>query len=217
MFYRTTGTLRPEDAVKWDLPAQAFDLDEDYINLDDSWVKGFEFDINTHFNFLPTPFNRFALGVNATRLWSQTYYLVWKKFENLVYYKDVRPIMSVDFDKSYYQKTPSRMPSQVDLTANGWLGYDYKGFSGRVSVGYQGTRLTGVNTSTLDPGYNNYGAEYIRVDASFRQKMSKMVSVLLNLNNLTNAYEGGYRFKPQYPTGRTLYGFTADLGIQVSL
>lgn len=217
MFYRTTGTLRPEDAVKWDLPAQAFDLDEDYINLDDSWVKGFEFDINTHFNFLPTPFNRFALGVNATRLWSQTYYLVWKKFENLVYYKDVRPIMSVDFDKSYYQKTPSRMPSQVDLTANGWLGYDHKGFSGRVSVGYQGTRLTGVNTSTLDPGYNNYGAEYIRVDASFRQKVSKMVSVLLNLNNLTNAYEGGYRFKPQYPTGRTLYGFTADLGIQVSL
>jgi len=217
MFYRTSGTLRPEDALKWDLPAQAFDLDEDYINLDDSWVKGFEFDINTHFNFLPAPFNRFALGLNATRLWSQTYYLVWKKVEDLVYYNGVRPIMSVDFDKSYYQKTPSRMPSQVDLTANGWLGYDYKGFSGRVSVGYQGTRLTGVNTSTLDPGYNNYGAEYLRVDASFKQKVNKNISVLLNLNNLTNAYEGGYRYQPQYPTGRTVYGFTADLGIQVSL
>ena len=217
MFYRTSGTMRPEEAEKWDLPAQTFDLSEDYINLNDSWVKGLEFDVNTHFEFLPAPFNRFALGFNVTSLSSQTYYLVWKKIEGLVYYKDVRPILSVDFDKSYYQKTPSRMPSQVDLTANGWLGYDYKGFSGRVSVGYQGTRLNSVNTSSLELGYNTYGDEYLRVDASFKQKINKNLSVLLNLNNLTNAFEGGYRFQPQYPTGRTLYGFTADLGLQVSL
>jgi len=217
MFYQTKGTLTGEQAEKVGLPSQPFDLDEDYINLDNSWVKGIEFEVNTHFNFLPEPFNRFALGFNATRLWSNTYYLVWKKVEALVLYNNVRPVLSVDFDKSYYQQTPSRMPSQVDYTCNAWVGYDYKGFTARISMSYQGTRLLGVNTESLLPGYNNYADSYLRFDASIKQKVNKYVSVLLNLNNISNAPEEGYRYMSDYPTYTNVYGFTFDLGVQVAL
>ena len=217
MFYQISGTLNPEDAVKNGLPPQSFDLSEDYINLDDSYVKGLEFEYNTHFNFLPSPFNRIALGVNFTRLWSGTYYMVWKKVEGLVMYKDVRPVMEVDFSKSSFQKTKSRMPSQVDLTSNTWLGYDYKGFSTRVSMSYQGSRLTGINPDSDQLGYNNYTDSYLRFDVTAKQKINKYFSLLLNLNNLTNETERGYRYTSDYPTYTNMYGFSADFGIQVEL
>lgn len=216
MFYRVSGTLRPEDAVEYGLPPQSFDLNEDYINLDDSYVKGLEFEYKTHFNFLPSPFNKFVLGANFTRLWSGTYYLVWKKVEGIVLYKDVRPIMSVDFNQSYYQKTEDRMPSQVDYTSNAWLGFDHKGFSTRFSMAYQGTRLTGLNPNSEDPGYKNYTDEYLRFDLTAKQRINKYFSVLLNLNNITNAEERGYRYMNDYPTYRNMYGFTAEIGIQVN-
>lgn len=217
MFYQISGTLSPEDAVLNGLPPQSFDLNQDYINLDDSYVRGLEFEYNTHFNYLPSPFNRFALGINFTRLWSGTYYMVWKKVEDIVMYKDVRPTMEVDFTKSYFQKTESRMPSQVDYTANTWLGYDYKGFSTRVSMSYQGTRLTAINPNTDQEGYYNYADAYLRFDITTKQKINKYISLLLNINNITNASEKGYRYMSDFPTYRNMYGATADFGIQVNL
>jgi len=189
MFYQVSGTLSAERALLVGLPAQAFNLSEDYVNLDESWVRGLEFEYNTHFNFLPSPFNRFVLGFNLTRLWSGTYYMVWKRIEGIVMYKDVRPTLVVDFNKSYYQKTESRMPSQVDWTANTWLGYDFKGFSGRISMAYQGNRLTGINPNTDKKGYYTYTDNYLRFDVTAKQKITRKISVLLNLNNITNATE----------------------------
>ena len=217
MFYNISGTLSPENAVKYGLPPQSFDLNEDYMNLDNSYVRGLEFEYKTHFNFLPSPFNRFALGFNLTRLWSGTYYMVWKKVEDIVMYNNVRPTLVVDFTKSYFQKTESRMPSQVDLTSNTWLGYDYKGFSTRVSMSYQGTRLTGINPNTDQVGYYRYTDSYLRFDITAKQKINKYISLLINLNNITNATEKGYRFTSAFPTYENMYGMTADIGIQINL
>ena len=217
MFYGISGTLSPEDALKNGLPPQSFDLNEDYTNLDNSYVRGLEFDYKTHFNFLPKPFNRFAFGINFTRLWSSTYYMVWKKVEDIVLYNNVRPTLVVDFTKSYFQLTKSRMPSQVDFTANTFLGYDYKGFSTRVSMSYQGNRLTGINPNTDQLGYNRYTDAYVRFDVTAKQKINKYFSILLNLNNLTNATEKGYRFTSTFPTYENMYGFSADFGVEINL
>ncbi len=216
MFYAISGTLSPEDAVKNGLPPQSFDLNEDYTNLDKSYVKGIEFDYKTHFNFLPEPFNRFAFGVNFTRLWSSTYYLVWNKVEDIVMYNNVRPTLVVDFSKSYFKLTESRMPSQVDFTANSFIGYDFKGFSTRVSMSYQGNRLTGINPNTDQSGYYQYTDSYLRFDVTAKQKINKYISVLLNLNNLTNATEKGFRYTSAYPTYENMYGFSADLGVEIN-
>ncbi len=217
MFYAISGTLSPEDAVKNGLPPQSFDLNEDYMNLDNSSVSGIEFDYKTHFNFLPQPFNRFAFGVNFTRLWSKTFYLVWNKVEDIVMYNNVRPTLVVDFSKSYFKLVESRMPSQVDFTSNAFLGYDYKGFSTRVSMSYQGNRLTGINPNTDQLGYNRYTDAYLRFDVTAKQKITKYISVLLNLNNLTNATEKGYRYTSAYPTYENMYGFSFDLGVEINL
>ncbi|HPT21686.1 MAG TPA: TonB-dependent receptor [Bacteroidales bacterium] len=216
MFYAISGTLSSEEAVLNGLPPQSFTLNEDYINLDNSWVRGLEFEYNTHFNYLPSPFNRFTLGLNFTRLWSETSYLVWNKIEGIVMYKDVRPTMAVDFDKSYFAETKSRMPSQVDYTTNAWLGYEFKGFSGRLSMAYQGTRLTGINTTSNKIGYNTYTDSYLRFDATAKQRINKFVSVLLNLNNITNAAEKGYRYRSNYLTYKNIYGFSIDLGLELN-
>jgi outer membrane receptor for monomeric catechols len=124
--------------------------------------------------------------------------------------------MEVDFEKSYFQKTLSRMPSQVDYTTNAWIGYDYKGLSTRVSLGYQGTRLTGINPNSDDKGYDRYTDDYLRLDFTVKQRINKYISLLLNLNNITNANEKGYRYTPDFLTYRNMYGFTGELGIQVN-
>jgi len=108
------------------------------------------------------------------------------------------------------------MPSQVDFTSNLWLGYDYKGFTTRVSMSYHGNRLTGINPNTDQVGYYNYTGSYLRFDITAKQKINKSLSILLNLNNITNATETGYRYISDYPTYTNMYGFSADLGIQIN-
>lgn len=216
MFYKISGTLRPEEALGIGLPAQSFALNEDYVNFDDSYVKGLEFEYNTHFNFLPSPFNRFALGFNITRLWSGTYYYVWNQVNGLQSVRG-RPIWGVLFDESKYVKTEDRMPSQVDLTSNLWLGYDFKGFSARISMAHQGTRLTSVNIEQQNKAYNNYSASTTRIDFTAKQRINKMFSVMLNLNNLTNQTDGGYRYTTNFPTSENMYGITGELGVQINL
>jgi outer membrane receptor protein involved in Fe transport len=97
------------------------------------------------------------------------------------------------------------------------LGFEWKGFSTRASLAYQGTRLTGINVQQKSPAYNTYTGSTTRIDLTAKQRINRMVSVMLNLNNLTNATDNSYRFKTNFPTARTMYGFTAELGVQVNL
>ena len=216
MFYQTRGTLDALESVALGLPRISFGLNENYINLDDSYVKGLEFEYNTHFNFLPSPFNRFLLGFNVTRLWSGTYYLVWNKVGGIQMDRE-RPYWGIDWEESHYDKQEDRMPTQVDWTSNAWLGYDFKGFSARVSLAYQGTRLNSINTQYTSNAYNTYTASTTRIDFTAKQKINQTISILLNLNNLTNATDGAYRWQSQFPTSKTMYGFTGELGIQINL
>ena len=215
MFYQVNGTLTAQQSSDLGLPAQSFALSQDFVNLDDSYVKGLEFEYNTHFNFLPAPFNRFLLGFNVTRLWSETSYLLWVPIDGLEMARE-RPILGVDFERSHYEEMKDRMPSQVDLTLNAWLGFEFKGFSTRASLAHQGTRLTGINTQQKSDAFNNYSASTVRIDFTAKQKINDMFSVLLNMNNLTNETDRGYRYQTQYPTYKNMYGFTGELGVQVN-
>ncbi len=215
MFYaQNDGTMSMEEAIKLGLPPRPVDLNESYINLPKAWVKGIEFDYTTHFNFLPSPFNRFALGVNVTRLWSETTYKKWNRVDGLTLYKDIRPVMSVDFTKSYYKEVQSAMPSQADYTGNLWLGYDYKKLSCRVSSAYQGYRLSGINVNSESVADQNHVNHRLSFDATVKYEILKSLHVLFNANNISNAPDQNYRYTPDYLTSKTLYGSTFDIGIQ---
>ena len=84
-------------------------------------------------------------------------------------------------------------------------------------MSYQGNRLTGINPNTDQLGYNRYTDAYVRFDVTAKQKINKYFSVLLNLNNLTNATEKGYRYTSAFPTYENMYGFSFDLGVEINL
>jgi hypothetical protein len=150
----------------------------------------------------------------VTRLWSETTYKKWQKVDGLTLYKEVRPIMSVDFARSSYKEVFSAMPAQADYTGNLSLGYDYKKFSCRISSAYQGYRLSGINVSSeseADQFHTNYRISF---DATVKYEILKSLNILVNLNNFTNAPDQSYRYTAAYLTSRDIYGSTFDIGIQ---
>jgi hypothetical protein len=74
-----------------------------------------------------------------------------------------------------------------EFLANIILGYDIKGFSCRISYFYQGEYPISGN-------YNLYttqieGNKFSRLDIALKQQLCNNVSIILNLNNITNSTE----------------------------
>ena len=106
------------------------------------------------------------------------------------------------------------MPGQSDEIANLTLGYERWGFSGRISLIYQGKSLYAVGqASDLD----SYTAPYYRWDLSMQQKLFAGFSIYFNLYNITNVRDMSYLGTESLPTSIQEYGMTANLGIQYLL
>lgn len=214
------GILSAEKANAYGLEAKPYSLSGDYVNLDNSWVKGIEFEAQTHFGFLPAPFDRFVLNVNMSRMWSETSYYKWNQQEGTYYvYHDnfqfQRPAIGIS-EKSHFEVLKAKLPTQVTFICNAALGYDYKKFSGRVSMSYQDAYVSKPDAYRRY-GKDEYSDTYLRFDASFKYKVNKFVSVLMNLQNITNAYERTYLHTSGNELDKLVYGATAELGLQISL
>lgn len=96
-------------------------------------VKGFEIEWQSNFWYLPQPLNALVLNVNYTRTWSKMDYL---RFENIdsVYYEG-RFQRHKYITREKVQK--GKLLYQGNHILNIALGFDYKGFSGRVSYNLQ--------------------------------------------------------------------------------
>ena len=107
------------------------------------------------------------------------------------------------------------MVYQPDDILNTYIGYDYKGFSARVSFVFQGNSVTYIGAYPEQDGYSN---NYFRIDASARQMLPwKGLQLYLDANNLNSESNistenaiGGF-------TSEQYYGLTADLGIRYTL
>jgi outer membrane receptor protein involved in Fe transport len=113
------------------------------------------------------------------------------------------------------------MEDQPQLTANVSLGSDMEkwGSSVRISMFYQ-SRFTRVYSAN---GTNDgIVGEFIKWDLSFKQQVTSSVSLMLNVDNLFNRTDTGYRYNNKFdwgylPTAASSYGTTVDLGVRVSL
>ena len=103
------------------------------------------------------------------------------------------------------------MPTQVDYVGNFSIGYEKKGFSGRVSLIIQGPSLQIIGTREELDGYAD---SFSRWDMVLRQKIGKSFSVYFNLSNFTNYSEGGYLGSKKYTTREEYYGWMADVGVR---
>ena len=97
------------------------------------------------------------------------------------------------------------------------VGWDYKGFSTRLSFEYQGQALTG-----LDPEFgltDTYQQAQFKIDWSAKQVLTKNLSIMADVSNInqfideSNIHLNGNL----YPTEMTSYGLLADIGLRYQL
>ncbi len=175
-------------------------------------VKGIEVDMQANFRFLPKPFDGIVAGANVTLIQSSTMFPFTDILRN-----PTRPLNT---------ERPGRLPGQAELLYNISIGYEKKGFSGRVSALYQGNSLGAGNNVSDTPGgfattvgprseLDSFTDATLRIDVALKQKIRKGLQVYLNLNNLTNQPEVELLGNGAV-TREEFFGMTADLGLSIS-
>lgn len=167
-------------------------------------VKGLEIDLQTNLRFLPSPFNGLLLGANYTYVQSETFFPLFA----------IGPRSSEPpFQPTIIDTTrQGRFPGQADHIVNISLGYEKAGFSGRISMVYQGITLGTVGTRSELDGFTN---EFIRWDLIMKQKFGKSgLTLILNVNNISNTPEGTFLGTNTFTTREEYFGWTGDIGVQ---
>ena len=99
-----------------------------------------------------------------------------------------------------------------DATYNAIIGWDYLGFSSRVSFRYQRTTLTGLDSkySIADTYYDNV----LLTDIMAKQKITDHLSIFANFTNIGKHIDSYYNNTPvgALPTSLQTYGFSAQFG-----
>ncbi len=183
-------------------------------------IKGVELDWQTHFWYLPFPFDGLVLDVNLTLMSSETKYPKNILRDKIVGYDTtfvfgqphiipIRETVNVD---TFYTGRIVDQPNQI---FNISLGYDYKGFSGRISMQYTDNILSRTN---FWPELTAFTDTYVRWDLSLKQKLPvKGLQIYFNMNNITNAVDKSLIAGNKYPTAQQYYDMTMDLGIRYTL
>lgn len=196
-----------------------------YINSENpAYVRGIEFDWQTYFWYLPSFLQGLTLNVNYTLIASETEY-PYTYTENVPI--SPRPILP-PYSETVLRDTvgTQRIPDQPSNIANVTLGYDYKGFSGRFSIYYQGDVFTGnfgsrnferneedelVFVTTDDV----FTSDIFRMDVMLRQQITNNLQIYANVNNLNNENDRNYMSQfARYPTYEQYYGVTFDIGFR---
>ncbi|MEZ4852184.1 MAG: TonB-dependent receptor [Bacteroidia bacterium] len=169
-----------------------------------STAQGIEVEIQTNFRFLPSPFDGILLGINYSRVFSETF------FPLLVNTVNPLPPFNAIFKDTV---RTGRIPGQSDHIFNASLGYEKKGFTARVSCIYQGASLGFVGQREELDGYTD---EFFRWDLSMKQKLGNTgVTIFLNVNNISNTPEREFLGSRLFPTRKEYFGWTGDLGVNV--
>lgn len=178
-------------------------------------VYGLEFEHQTNLRFLPGALGGFVLGYNLSFVRASTFIPRVRVEQILV---ENPPFPPYEVPQFIFEEVEAKLADQPDFIANVSLGYDYGGFSGRVSAFHQG----GYNTSFSATGTgDNVRDGLTRFDLSLRQRVGLGAALLLNVNNLTGVDESNSLVNSV--VGRTLlnngelYGTTVDFGLRVDL
>jgi TonB-dependent receptor len=161
---------------------------------------GMELDWQTHFWYLPGPLSGLVFSVNYTHIFSKAQYP----------YVNTRSTgRSLTFiDTSF----TDRLLYQPDNIVNLSLGFDYQGFSVRVSMLYQANIFTGLN---FWPQLRTNTSAYRRWDLAAKQELPWAgLQIFGDLNNINGANDISVIQGGGVPQSEQDYGMTADLGLR---
>jgi TonB-dependent receptor len=182
-----------------------------YINSQsDAYVRGVELDFQTRFWYLPAPLNGVVLGINYTHILSSATYPYFDQRKVLNPDNPRRPLV-VLFDST----RSGRLVDQPNDIFNTYIGYDYEGFSARVSFLFQGNSVNNIGNYPEQDGFTK---NYFRLDASVKQTLPwDGVEVYLDVNNLNSESNSSAQQSIDGFNSIQNYGLTADLGARYRL
>lgn len=173
----------------------------------DATVKGLELDFQHNFWYLPQPFKNIVFGVNYARIWSETTYPWYTVRLVPVPPRGTRPEL-VD------SSTSGRLIDQPNHVLNTFIGYDYEGFSTRLSFLFQDNTYTASQGRDIEQ--DTYSKEYFRIDFSARQKLPWFNSELfLDVQNMNNANTKSIQRSFEGFRNIQNYGLVVNLGVRV--
>ncbi len=181
-----------------------------------AYIKGLEVDLQTQLSFLPGALSGIVLSGNFTVMDSKTKYnetLVTRQVNpNFGIDGDTRRFITVNVDTAY----TDRLLRQPRILANVSLGYDYKGFSGRISYNYQDNilikeqhRTDGADTESTLP--------FSKWDLQLKQRITPKLDVLFSMSNISNSPDVNVRDITGFISSMEYYGLTAYIGFKYKI
>ncbi len=193
-----------------------YDLYYPYNSPRPTKVWGFEVEHQTYLGFLPGLLKNITLSYNFSIIRSEAYtpystpVVTYVTVPGLPFPKKVTTYVLIE--------KKQKLEGQPEFYGNFAIGYDIDGFSGRVSVFHQGE----YNQSfSADGRGDNITNAYTKVDLALKQQITDWISVILNVNNITNTKERTTIINRvqnwRLDNTAEIYGTTADFGIRVTL
>jgi len=177
-------------------------------------VWGFEVEHQANLGFLPGLLSNIVLSYNLSIVRSETWVLGYRVDTT---YAIVPPIpFPLPQYTSRLIESKQKLEGQPEFFGNVALGYDLGGFSGRISVFFQGEYNRSYSAGRRsDPVVKDFS----RWDLSLRQRVTPNISVFFNLNNFTSVEEEVYSTNRvenwEVLRSSQQYGLTGDLGVRV--
>ena len=171
-------------------------------------VTGIETEWQTSFWYLPKPLDGLVLTVNYTHIFSDASYP--RSVVN-TFYDDEGNMTQTVSDTSY----TTRLLNQPNDIVNLSFGYDYRGFSARLSMLYQ-DNIFKQPDFWMQNRVNSAAAT--RWDLALKQDLPWFgIQVYLSLNNISGTMESDVNQKTSLPASKEYYGMTGDLGLRIKL
>jgi len=184
-------------------------------NPEKAFVRGLEFSWQTHLWYLPGVLSGIVLDLNYTVMSSHTFYPYFDAnsvVKDTVWNAAHTRVKNIDYYVAYRTR-PGRLVNMPNATYNIIAGWDYLGFSSRVSFRYQYTTLTSLDSryAVADAYYDNV----LLVDVSLKQKLIENLSIFANFTNIGAHVDNYYYQSPNgpLPTSEQTYGFNAQFGL----
>jgi TonB-dependent receptor len=180
-------------------------------NPENAYARGIELSWQTHFWYLPGVLSGLVLDLNVAFMSSNALY---PYFNNATIKKD-STLSNGSWKYTFYNAYLTRSGSLLnmpDAVYNAIIGWNYLGFSSRVSFKYQGKTLANIypTYSAADTYYKGTSL----VDIILKQKLTDHLSIFADFVNIGSHIDSYYMNTSAgvLTTSQQMYGFSAQFG-----
>jgi hypothetical protein len=180
-------------------------------NPENAYARGIELSWQTHFWYLPGVLSGLVLDLNVAFMSSNALY---PYFNNATIKKD-STLSNGNWKYTYYNAYLTRAGSLLnmpDAVYNAIIGWDYLGFSSRVSFKYQGKTIV-----SLDPVYSMADIYYdgaLQVDITLKQKLTDHLLIFANFIDIGSHIDSYYMntLAGEMPTNQQMNRWSMQFG-----